>query len=364
MKPNELNVKNEKIKSSPNKILTLLVVVVLVLILAALGFYFFTRFFNQSSEIDDGFVETAKYTEVSVEKAKEMLDSNEDLIIVDVSNNFVNGHIPTAVSIYLNELEENLDEFEKDEKILVYARFNMNSLEATNIFTNNNFTNIYRLNGEYDAWISEGYEIETGEGTGIKKDSDQDGISDKEEKVLGTDPKNPDTDEDGLLDGDEIRLGTDITNPDSDQDGFLDGAEVDSGYDPNSKPDQEQNKIRELEEIDLEDAGISNSEGTASRYMSKGKYFLEVTGILPKLEDEKKYITFLINDNTGEKIRTGELQFEKDYDADEGDDISYAQYKINYETEQDYHNFYVIEVDIQEEIDTTTILRGEFKRSE
>lgn len=354
----------EKIKSSPNKVLTFLIIIVLVLILTALGFYIVAKFFNNQGEINDGFEDVARYTEISVEKAKDMLDNNDDLIIVDVSNNYINGHIPTAINVYLNELENNLNEFEKDDEILVYARFNMNSIEAAKIFTDNEFTNIYRLKGEYDAWVSEGYKIETGEGTGMKKDSDKDGISDKEEKALGTDPKNSDTDDDGLLDGEEIKLGTDITNPDSDQDGFLDGAEVESGYDPNSKPDQEQNKIRELEEINLEDTGISNSEGTAKRYMSNGKYFLEVVGVLPKLEGEGKYLAFLINDITGEKIRIGDLQFEQDYGSNDGENISYAQYEINYETEQDYYNYYVVEVDIQEEKNSTNILRGEFKRSE
>ena len=39
---------------------------------------------------------------------------------------------------------------------------------------------------------------------------DQDGLTDDEEDVLGTDPTNPDTDADGLLDGEEADdLGTD-----------------------------------------------------------------------------------------------------------------------------------------------------------
>ena len=65
-------------------------------------------------------------------------------------------------------------------------------------------------------------------------DSDQDGLSDEEEKALGTDINNPDTDGDGLFDREEVKVYK--TNPlirDSDGDGFLDGAEVKGGYDPN-----------------------------------------------------------------------------------------------------------------------------------
>ncbi len=38
-------------------------------------------------------------------------------------------------------------------------------------------------------------------------DSDNDGLSDEEEKILGTDPQNPDTDGDGYTDGEEVRNG-------------------------------------------------------------------------------------------------------------------------------------------------------------
>ena len=33
-----------------------------------------------------------------------------------------------------------------------------------------------------------------------KKDSDRDGLTDQQEKILGTDPENPDTDGDGIID--------------------------------------------------------------------------------------------------------------------------------------------------------------------
>ncbi|MCG8421154.1 MAG: thrombospondin type 3 repeat-containing protein [Proteobacteria bacterium] len=68
-------------------------------------------------------------------------------------------------------------------------------------------------------------------------DSDGDGLSDKQEGELGTDPNNADTDSDGLSDGDEIILGTDPKNPDTDNDGIPDGAEVEVGSDPTNAED-------------------------------------------------------------------------------------------------------------------------------
>ncbi|NWF90231.1 MAG: OmpA family protein, partial [Ignavibacteriaceae bacterium] len=53
------------------------------------------------------------------------------------------------------------------------------------------------------------------------------GLMKKEEKLLGTDPKNPDTDGDGLKDGEEVnKYKTDPLKADTDGDGLSDGDEV------------------------------------------------------------------------------------------------------------------------------------------
>ncbi len=58
-------------------------------------------------------------------------------------------------------------------------------------------------------------------------DSDADGLTDAEEKEIGTNPFDPDTDHDGLGDFEEVRkFHTDPLNPDTDFDGLKDGAEV------------------------------------------------------------------------------------------------------------------------------------------
>ncbi|MCX7957641.1 MAG: thrombospondin type 3 repeat-containing protein, partial [Deltaproteobacteria bacterium] len=46
-------------------------------------------------------------------------------------------------------------------------------------------------------------------------DSDKDGIYDRREEILGTDPLNPDTDGDGIMDGEELKDKTDPLNPSS-----------------------------------------------------------------------------------------------------------------------------------------------------
>lgn len=77
-------------------------------------------------------------------------------------------------------------------------------------------------------------------------DTDQDGLSDRQEKKLGTDPEKFDTDNDGIGDGDEyaywgeVNAKADIDNDgkinilddDSDGDGYSDGTEISDSTDP------------------------------------------------------------------------------------------------------------------------------------
>lgn len=87
-------------------------------------------------------------------------------------------------------------------------------------------------------------------------DSDEDGLTDEDEMMYGTDPGSDDTDGDGLMDGEELSMGADpliadtdgdglndgdevriwLSSPvrtDTDGDGFSDGTEVANGYNPN-----------------------------------------------------------------------------------------------------------------------------------
>ncbi len=66
----------------------------------------------------------------------------------------------------------------------------------------------------------------------LLNDSDVDGVSDGEEVLSGTFPRLNDSDGDGLIDGTEVLLGTDPLSRDTDRDMLSDGTEVLSGTDP------------------------------------------------------------------------------------------------------------------------------------
>lgn len=74
----------------------------------------------------------------------------------------------------------------------------------------------------FGAYVQPGYTV-----SGGVKDSDADGLTDDEERRIGTDPYRADTDNDGLSDYDEVKVWTtDPLNPDTDYDGLKDGVEV------------------------------------------------------------------------------------------------------------------------------------------
>jgi thiol-disulfide isomerase/thioredoxin len=62
--------------------------------------------------------------------------------------------------------------------------------------------------------------------TACNKDTDGDGLTDKDEADLGTDPNSTDSDQDGVSDSDEVHMGADPLSTDSDGDGYSDGDEI------------------------------------------------------------------------------------------------------------------------------------------
>ncbi len=67
-------------------------------------------------------------------------------------------------------------------------------------------------------------------------DSDQDGLTDEEERQAGTNPNKVDTEGDGLFDHEEVKIyQTDPRSADTDKDGISDGDEIKQGLNPNGQ---------------------------------------------------------------------------------------------------------------------------------
>jgi len=102
------------------------------------------------------------YTDVSPAEAKALIDDNPDLIIIDVSPAYDQGHLPGAVNYYIGDgtLDAALANLEPNAMYLVYCHVMSASVSGAQKLIDAGFTKVYRLEGEYDAWVDAGYTIE------------------------------------------------------------------------------------------------------------------------------------------------------------------------------------------------------------
>lgn len=131
----------------------LIVVVVLIVIFA-----------SQNKNVDNTSTPEGSvgYIDVSPAEAISLIDENPDLVIIDVSPNYAQGHLPGAVNYYVGDgsLDEAIPELDKDSPYLVYCHTDSASISGAQKLVNAGFTNVYRLEGNYAAWVYAGYEIE------------------------------------------------------------------------------------------------------------------------------------------------------------------------------------------------------------
>ena len=111
---------------------------------------------GQDKENDQG----AVYVNITAEEAKEIMDSEEGYIILDVrtQEEYNEGHIPGATQISHEEIEEKAEDVltDKDQLILVYCRSGRRSKIAAETLVELGYTNIKEFGGIID-WP---YEVE------------------------------------------------------------------------------------------------------------------------------------------------------------------------------------------------------------
>lgn len=89
-------------------------------------------------------------------------------LLVDVRKpfEFRIGHVPGAVNIPVEELEERLGEVRLGNGVLIYCINGSRTRQAEPILYTHGIDNVYHLDGTFYAWIQGKYPIEKG---GIKK---------------------------------------------------------------------------------------------------------------------------------------------------------------------------------------------------
>ena len=102
------------------------------------------------------------YVDVTAAEAKELIDTKPELIIIDVSPNYDNGHLPGAINYYIGDgsLDDAIPSLDKNKEYLVYCHVDSASISGAEKLVNAGFSTVYRLEGNYQAWIDAGYPIE------------------------------------------------------------------------------------------------------------------------------------------------------------------------------------------------------------
>lgn len=103
-------------------------------------------------------VKEVGYTQIPQELAKEMMRSDDSLVVVDVrtQEEYVQGHIPGAICVpnesIVDAQPEELPDLEQT--ILVYCRSGRRSKEAAQKLADMGYTNVYEFGGIID-WTGE-----------------------------------------------------------------------------------------------------------------------------------------------------------------------------------------------------------------
>ena len=105
---------------------------------------------GQDKENDQG----AVYVNITAEEAKQIMDSEEGYIILDVrtQEEYDQGHIPGAIVISHEEITEKAEDVltDKDQLILVYCRSGRRSKIAAEDLVELGYTNIKEFGGIID----------------------------------------------------------------------------------------------------------------------------------------------------------------------------------------------------------------------
>lgn len=104
----------------------------------------------------------AGYIDISPEEANQMISENPELIIIDVSPNYAKGHLPRAINYYVGDgsLDSAIPNLDKNAEYLVYCHVDSVSILGSQKLIDAGFKNVYRLKGNYAAWIEAGYPVE------------------------------------------------------------------------------------------------------------------------------------------------------------------------------------------------------------
>lgn len=101
--------------------------------------------------------------ELSPQKLDDMIQTDADLIIVDVSGKWADGHLVGALDVPLDTLQTTINNtfsLSSGKHYVVYSHDEESSKKGAQMFLDSSFNTVYRLTGGYDAWVAYGGYVE------------------------------------------------------------------------------------------------------------------------------------------------------------------------------------------------------------
>ena len=94
------------------------------------------------------------YQRISVEDAKALI-KDKDTTLIDIRdfNSFSSGHIQNAIHIEDLNIENFIQEKDKNKPILIYCYHGNSSQTAANFFYQNGFQQVYSMDEGYEGWL-------------------------------------------------------------------------------------------------------------------------------------------------------------------------------------------------------------------
>jgi len=102
-----------------------------------------------------------QYVDLTPDQANALMESMPGAIVIDVSPYYADGHLPGAVSYYPNAaLVAAIPTLDPEATYLVYCHADGPAIAGAETLVDAGFGMVYRLQGNYSAWVDAGYPVE------------------------------------------------------------------------------------------------------------------------------------------------------------------------------------------------------------
>ncbi len=104
----------------------------------------------------------AGFIDISAEQVKALAEAIPSLVIVDVSPIYNDGHLPGALNYYVGDgtLDNAIPMLDRNVPYIVYCHTDAASIAGATKLADAGFWPVFRLEGNYDAWVAAGFPIE------------------------------------------------------------------------------------------------------------------------------------------------------------------------------------------------------------